>query len=682
MTLQEKKIKTLFIAVYLLFGVLITIFVSLMFYNSLQSLHNKVFSEYKDVYVKNSNEEAKRVVDYFIDSIKYKENNLLISYKEKLKRKCETGYNIAAFFYDRFDDKLTNKQLKSVILEALQQADKNYVVIDGEGKIVLSPYFNKGFDMSKFKDAFGNRTFDIIKQDIRNSKNAESFIFCYMDKKHKNKPSMCNSSFLLKRIVYAKYFKPLGWYIISSVLYKDIDRKLQKSIENEIERFRYGTHKKNYVFVLKIIIENKGLKVKRIVNPNLPKKLIGTFVPLNIKDISGRMFLRDMLRVAFTKGEGFVYYKFRVPLSKKTLEKTTFVKYYPKWHWLVCSGYYPSVFYADLHKKDEQLKSFIIENVKKLTVWLIVFEAFLFVILLFFIARIMERIKVYREELESREKFSKHLVESVPNPLFILDKNGEFIGVNRAFVEFFLCETKELCSKNEDPDIMLVKDKAMEYLRKIDQTNPKEFNIVDDEGKLRFIELYNSAFYDLNSEVAGVVGVLFDVTKSRIAEMELRQISIKDELTGLYNRRYFNQVLPREIERAKRYDNPLSFIMYDIDHFKKVNDNFGHQAGDMVLKTISDIVLKNIRNVDFVFRIGGEEFVILLIETDKKDAYIVAEKIRRIVEQYDFGNVGSVTISLGVTGLRKSDTLSRIMKRIDDALYQSKNSGRNRTTVL
>ncbi len=164
--------------------------------------------------------------------------------------------------------------------------------------------------------------------------------------------------------------------------------------------------------------------------------------------------------------------------------------------------------------------------------------------------------------------------------------------------------------------------------------------------------------------------------------MELRQISIKDELTGLYNRRYFNQVLPREIERAKRYDNPLSFIMYDIDHFKKVNDNFGHQAGDMVLKTISDIVLKNIRNVDFVFRIGGEEFVILLIETDKKDAYIVAEKIRRIVEQYDFGNVGSVTISLGVTGLRKSDTLSRIMKRIDDALYHSKNSGRNRTTVL
>ncbi len=682
MTKQEKKIKTLFIAVYLLFGVLITIFVSLMFYNSLQNLHSKVFSEYKDVYIKNSNEEAKRVVDYFIDSIKYKESNLLASYKEKLKQKCETGYKIANFFYDRFDNKLTKKQLKSVILEALQQADKNYVVIDGKGRIVLSPYFNKGFDVSKFRDAFGNRIFNIIKQDVENSKNAESFIFCYMNKKHKNKPGMCDSGFLLKRIVYAKYFKPLDWYIISSVMYKDIERKLQRSIESEIERFRYGSHKKNYVFVLKIIINNKGLKVQRIVNPNLPKKLIGTFVPLDIKDISGRKFLRDMLKVAFTKKEGFVHYKFRVPLSNKILEKTTFVKYYPQWHWLVCSGYYPSVFYADLHKKDEQLKTFTVENVKKLTVWLVVFEAFLFILLLFFIDRIMKLLRAYREELENREKFSKHLVESVPNPLFILDKNGEFIGVNRAFVEFFLCETKELCSKNEDPDIMLVKDKAMEYLKGIDKTNPKEFNLVDNDGKLRFIELHNSVFYDLNSEVAGVVGVLFDVTKSRITEMELRQISIKDELTGLYNRRYFNQILPREIERAKRYGYPLSFIMYDIDHFKKVNDTFGHQAGDMVLKTISDIVLKNIRNVDFVFRIGGEEFLILLIESDEKNAYGVAEKIRKKVERYNFEDVGNVTVSLGVTGLRSSDTLNRIMKRIDEALYQSKNSVRNRTTVI
>jgi len=682
MTKQEKKIKTLFIAVYLFFGVLITIFVPLIFYGSLQNLHNKVFSEYRDVYIKNSNEEAKRVVEYFIDSIKYKENNLLGSYKEKLKRKCETGNSIASFFYDRFNNKLSKKQLKSVILEALQQADRNYVVINGKGKIILSPYFNAGFDISKFKDAFGNRVFDIIKQDVKKSKNAESFIFCYMDKKYKNKLSMCNSNFLLKRIVYAKYFKPLDWYIISSVLYKDIEKKLQEDVKNEIERFRYGSHKKNYVFVLKIIIENKGIKVKRVVNPNLPKKLIGTIVPLNIKDISGKMFLKDMLKIAFTKGEGFVHYKFKVPLSKKILEKTTFVKYYPKWHWLVCSGYYPSVFYADLHKKDEQLKSLIVENVKKLTVWLIVFEVFLFVILLFFIDRIMEQIKIYRKELESREKFQKHLVESVPNPLFILDKNGDFIGVNSAFAEFFLCETKEHCSKNKDPDIMLVKDKAMEYLQKIDQTNPKELNLADNQGKLKFIELHNSVFYDLNGEVAGVVGVLFDVTKNKVTEMELRDISIKDELTGLYNRRYFNQILPREIERAKRYDSPLSFIMYDIDYFKKVNDTFGHQTGDMVLQTISDIVLKNIRNVDFVFRVGGEEFVILLIESDEKNAYQVAEKIRKIIERYNFGDVGNITISLGVTGLKKSDTLSRIIKRIDEALYQSKNRGRNRTTVI
>ena len=161
----------------------------------------------------------------------------------------------------------------------------------------------------------------------------------------------------------------------------------------------------------------------------------------------------------------------------------------------------------------------------------------------------------------------------------------------------------------------------------------------------------------------------------------LSEKMFKDPLTKAYNRLYFSSRLKEEIERAKRYNHPLSLILLDIDFFKKINDTYGHDVGDLVLKTISQIILENIRKSDLFARIGGEEFAILLPDTSKDKAILVAEKLRETIEKTPIilpnGKQIKVTISLGVTSLKKDDDESSFIKRADEALYDAKKSGRN-----
>ena len=166
---------------------------------------------------------------------------------------------------------------------------------------------------------------------------------------------------------------------------------------------------------------------------------------------------------------------------------------------------------------------------------------------------------------------------------------------------------------------------------------------------------------------------------------EIQSLAITDCLTGLYNRRYFFEFSENELARSKRYGKKLSLAMMDIDHFKRVNDQFGHQTGDRVLKMISDISLKNLRKVDVMCRFGGEEFVILLPETSGVEAYLAAERIRREIDgaslETEKGEV-SVTVSIGVADLGEEiQTLDELISKADQAMYQAKDQGRNRVCI-
>ncbi len=156
----------------------------------------------------------------------------------------------------------------------------------------------------------------------------------------------------------------------------------------------------------------------------------------------------------------------------------------------------------------------------------------------------------------------------------------------------------------------------------------------------------------------------------------LEEIANLDSLSGLKNRHFFNTRLEEETERANRYNKKLSLILLDIDYFKRVNDTYGHDIGDKVIKEIANMLQTSIRKSDVVARWGGEEFAILMPETDLDEAFLVGEKIRSMAESLDYSFGEKVTISLGVATWTKFDTIEILFKRVDKVLYRAKISDR------
>ena len=170
------------------------------------------------------------------------------------------------------------------------------------------------------------------------------------------------------------------------------------------------------------------------------------------------------------------------------------------------------------------------------------------------------------------------------------------------------------------------------------------------------------------------------IKKINFMYSQTRYMSVTDPLTGLYNRRYLENILEREFLRAKRYQNELSIAIFDIDFFKKFNDTYGHSCGDYVLKEAAYLMLNNFRQTDFVFRYGGEEFAVILTETSGENSLIPLERLRKTIEDYSFkfgGEILNVTISIGVSSNTDFKTPQEMFDDADRALYNAKNSGRN-----
>lgn len=164
-----------------------------------------------------------------------------------------------------------------------------------------------------------------------------------------------------------------------------------------------------------------------------------------------------------------------------------------------------------------------------------------------------------------------------------------------------------------------------------------------------------------------------------------KYLSLTDELTGLSNRRCFENTFEKEFLRAQRYKNNLTLVMFDIDFFKHVNDNYGHQCGDYILKQVSNAALQTFRKTDTVFRFGGEEFVVILTETDIEQAVIPLERFRKTIETLDLNYQGqkiNITVSIGACQLADDiDSKENFIEKADTALYRAKNEGRNKTIL-
>lgn len=188
--------------------------------------------------------------------------------------------------------------------------------------------------------------------------------------------------------------------------------------------------------------------------------------------------------------------------------------------------------------------------------------------------------------------------------------------------------------------------------------------------------------HDANGEHTGFVEVIHDVTRARQREQDLVQLATRDNLTGLANRGYFTEQANSELARAARYHDPVSIVMVDIDHFKQVNDTYGHDVGDLALRYVADVLLRSVRKIDIVGRLGGEEFALVLPRAALQPATEMCERMRLAICAQPVPHPAApfkLTASMGVASRSEDDeSLDELLKFADNALYVAKRGGRNR----
>ncbi|NOQ31843.1 MAG: diguanylate cyclase [Helicobacteraceae bacterium] len=298
-------------------------------------------------------------------------------------------------------------------------------------------------------------------------------------------------------------------------------------------------------------------------------------------------------------------------------------------------------------------------------------------------------VMVMYEDLTELHNLNKALEEKTQeqrlifdiNPNIIFTTNGvNIIDANKKFLKFTCYDTLEEFKKDYNCICDLFESRVgylsaeingvnwVEYVKNNSNTINRAIIKKDD------MEFVFSVHADSYSEGKSLV-VLEDISM-------IQQAASTDFLTQLYNREKMNELLVDAVNNFKRYSRGFSLIMVDVDFFKSVNDTYGHGVGDRVLKEISEMLQKHTRVSDSVSRWGGEEFLILCPEATHDGAYNLAENIRKAIGEYDFKDVGTKTVSLGVATINKEACLDQLLIDVDRALYKAKNSGRNRTEIL
>lgn len=301
---------------------------------------------------------------------------------------------------------------------------------------------------------------------------------------------------------------------------------------------------------------------------------------------------------------------------------------------------------------------------------------------------------------DSRNQFSRSLLRAIqeasPDGILVVDQHSEVISYNQRFLEVWQIEEQcrpdeQSMYKNLSEEPLL--DSALRKLKNPDAFLQRIQELYDnptlhDHAEIelndgRTLDRHSTGLFDDQNNYLGRVWFFRDITRQKLNEALLQDLAWRDPLTGTMTRGYFLERAEEELQRAERYGHTLAVIMLDVDHFKEVNDRYGHYAGDRVLVILCQRWLEAIRNNDLLGRIGGEEFTILLPQSDLQTALQTAERVRSITASQPVHSDGidiNCTVSCGVTMLdnNQNDSVKDALKRADNALYSAKKLGRNR----
>lgn len=294
-----------------------------------------------------------------------------------------------------------------------------------------------------------------------------------------------------------------------------------------------------------------------------------------------------------------------------------------------------------------------------------------------------------QEQLHERENKLNAFIKALPNITFVHDEEGRYLEIYSHETQNIVADVEDMIGKKISDfisaDIAEMKLKAIRSVIETGQTKMIEYQLPVRGGKKLWFEARIVLMGTAHEGKGKVICATTEVTERIELYQKVQSLSVMDPALNCFNRRKFLELAEQEISRASRYDHPLSLMILDVDHFKEINDGFGHLHGDQVLKQLVDVCGKTIRKTDILGRYGGDEFVILFPETSMRGAGEIAERLRQKVGQITIHTKNKdvkITVSGGLACLEpmgnKKMKLKDIMDEADKALYQAKADGRNR----
>jgi diguanylate cyclase (GGDEF)-like protein/PAS domain S-box-containing protein len=687
-------------------------FISTLFAFFISTAYQYVNFQQDKTYIKEEftslkRKEIQREVLSVYNLIEHKELMLEKALNDRIKERVYQAYNIAYSIYNQNKDEKSSDEIKYLIAAELKnlkyENDKTYFFINSnKGQAVL---FNKNIELNNYKNVWNmqdeNGEFIIQNQAKIALEKKEGFLMNSFIK-----PDSTDSK-LYSKLSFVKLFEPYDWHIGMGEYIDEIREANQKEILNWISSVRFG--KEGYLFVntfdkKALVFDGKKLETP-IIYPN------------------ENIFKMQLEQVKNSEG-GFFSYKFKKLNQNQEFDKIAFVKSYDKYNWIIGSGVYLDEMESELKRKEAIFKETI---EKQFILILAIFTLILFVIYLIskhlskyinsnlenltssFETACRENKKITTEDLTYKEFISlannlnstleeknrterklNSYIEIVNKNVLISSTNKEGIitDISEAFCEISGYSKKELIGKTHA--ILKHDDTSMDFF-----TNMWDIILSGKEwrGEIKNKTKQGNTYwvYSIikprfkNGSINGFTSISTNITDKKHVEY----LSITDELTGLYNRRFFNLKIEEEINRAKREKNYFSFLIMDIDYFKQYNDTYGHQKGDLALEKVAEILKKKTsRGSDFAFRLGGEEFgIITTLDKEKmiEFANIIKNEIENLQIEHSQSKVSKfLTTSIGLISKKEAEITNsdNLYKEADDCLYEAKKLGRNSIFIL
>ncbi len=684
------------------------------------------------------NTEKKRIQKDYIESQKrllkeeIKKLSLELNYEKILAQNeidlnikhCATEiYDIASILYETYKDRGDDiNEIKNKILNFLSKKMQNKKIFIFETKNSLNKILFYIPDIPK------KTPLSLLK----NSKNEYPFANLALFIKEKQRAFYdINLNINGKKLsfrTYNIYFSPLKWNIGCMENKNIIKEKVKKRLIN-----KFATNKNNKflcnVSLLELYNINGGKNfAKYIIQKNKPQ-LENKFISDSIKDAKGIQFAKKYLKDLREKKESFFIEHVKTK-EGEIASKLIYYKLYPKWNWIIGGTVCLAKIEKSINYQEELLKKYIWEKVIKFLILILVALLISFLIAKYFSQKIQNSFNSFNEffknaaktfvridlknfyfkefkemaksankmineyekakqELKFSQQYLKLMLDTQDS--IVVVTNSHLISANKSFYKFFGFKDFKDFNKKHDCICEFFVDKGDEYItRKIDgeawfkyvAKHPEKTHkvVIKKDGK-EHVFVLTSQKMDYKGEDRYVV-VLTDITDVEKQRKKLQLVATTDPLVKIPNRLKFDSVLNKTIDNFNKTGKTFSLIFFDIDHFKSINDTYGHKTGDKILVELAKLVSSFIRKSDTFARWGGEEFAIILPGADINKAYEIAQKIRESIEKHQFPFEGKVTCSFGVTEVKRGDTPNSIVARADKALYEAKERGRNRVIKI